>query len=272
MKETFQFDLAGIEDARKLDNYKIIEGDVKNGKCIVFFSGNGLYFPNTEQVLQHTIATNRYEWEKIAPTSYEKIIFIRDIYKQWYVHGINEEINSIALLYAFLLEEISGYQTTFIGSSAGGYAAVLLGEYCKADLIITLSGQFDLSLEKQKKETNKLLYEFNETKHMILDNLKNPNIIYFNPLYSDIDRPQLEVAENNLKITIVKIKSSFHGVPFYPFALKKVLSLDIPELKELSKVDHSMFWFSLKYCCWPDLYKWTTIQFKKVFQKIIKIN
>ena len=76
-------------------NYKIIHTKAKNKNAIIFFSGNGLYFPNEEKIFSETIIEkNRYEWENISDNKkiknkYSLIIFVRDIYKQWYLNGIN---------------------------------------------------------------------------------------------------------------------------------------------------------------------------------------
>ena len=49
------------------DNYKIIRTGSKTGRAIIFCSGNGLYFPNTEAEFTEKIINNdRYEWENLA--------------------------------------------------------------------------------------------------------------------------------------------------------------------------------------------------------------
>jgi hypothetical protein len=271
MNKKYQFSLANLGAARNLDNYKIITTNNQNGKCIVFFSGNGLYYPNTEAELNKTIVTDRYEWEKIYPHNYEKVIFIRDVYKQWYVEGINNEINSIDKLKVFLDKEIEGFNTTFIGSSAGGYASVLFGNLCGADLIISMSGQFDLTKEIKRAEANEILHKSNDSRYLRIDSLNNENVVYFTPCFSAIDMPQSKLAQQNTNIVIINIKSSSHGVPFAPFALKKILALDKHELYTLSARKHNMLLFSLKYAKWIDLYNWSYIQFKKFLSRM-KVN
>ncbi|WNC71179.1 hypothetical protein RGQ13_13745 [Thalassotalea psychrophila] len=267
MNSKYQFTLSNLNKARSLDNYKIINSSIKNGKCIVFFSGNGLYFPNTEEELNKTIDTDRYEWQKLYPKNYEKVIFIRDVYKQWYVEGINEEIDSIDKLKCFLDKEIEGFNTTFIGSSAGGYAAVLLGDICTVDLIISLSGQFDLTEEKKRSQANEILHHSPRLEYLQLANLTNKNIVYFYPRFSEYDKEQNLFAIKNKLITIIEINSSIHGVPFYPFALKKILGLDFVDFKKLSNKNHNMTLFSLKYCTCIDLLTWLKIQLSKTFSR-----
>ena len=77
-------------------------------KCFVFFSGNGIFFPNDYETAENTLVkNNRYEWQNIAQNDLirlqaGKIIFLRDVYKQWYITGINSRIDSIAKLFYFL--------------------------------------------------------------------------------------------------------------------------------------------------------------------------
>jgi hypothetical protein len=268
MTNSYQYSLTNMQEARRLDNYKIIKGNLKNGKCIVFFSGNGLYFPNIEKELNKIITDDKYEWEKLYPHNYEKIIFIRDVYKQWYIEGINTELDNIDKLKVFLDKEIKGYTTTFVGSSAGGYASVLFGNLCGADLSISLSGQFDLSEEKQRDGANEILNKSIDERYIDVSGLVNNNVVYFYPCYSKEDKHHKQLAQNNKNITIIEIKSSFHGVPFYPFALKKLLYLNIEQYKELSIKKHNMLIFSFKYCNWIDFYYWSSIQLKKLIMRI----
>ena len=133
------------------DNYKIIRTGNKTGRAIIFCSGNGLYFPNTEAEFTGKIITNdRYEWENLANDKrimkyYELIIFIRDIYKQWYITGINSRINTVEKTANFLKDLTAGLEITTCGSSAGGYAAVLFAHFLKAERFFSLSGQFSIT-------------------------------------------------------------------------------------------------------------------------------
>ena len=83
------------------DNYKIIRTEASTRRAIIFFTGGGLYFPNTEaNFIENVIVQDRYEWANIASDSfiqqyYELIILVLDIYKQWYVDGINSRCSNI---------------------------------------------------------------------------------------------------------------------------------------------------------------------------------
>lgn len=130
-------------------NYEVI--DYNNSKvCYIFFSSHGLFFPNTIEEFQNKIVEeNRYEWKHMASNK-EVIaksgrhIFVRDIYKQWYIKGINNEINSIEKLVLFLEELTKGYDIITVGSSAGGYAAALIAAKLSAKYCFDFSGQVSI--------------------------------------------------------------------------------------------------------------------------------
>lgn len=133
------------------DNYKVIDTGIRTGRAIIFFTSNGLYYPNTEEEFtQKVILEDRYEGENISRHRkirqyYERIIFVRDIYKQWYVNGINPRYNTADKV-AELLEELThGLKVTTFGGSAGGYAAVLFAYLLKAERFFSISGQFSIT-------------------------------------------------------------------------------------------------------------------------------
>jgi hypothetical protein len=132
------------------DNIRIINLHNNSDKCLLFCSGNSLYFPNTdEEYINKIKIQDRYEWENIAKRKMirkgvSKIIFIRDIYKQWYVTGINSKLNCIDKLVEYIKVETKNYRIISVGTSAGGYAAVLIGVLLNAYRIITISGQYNL--------------------------------------------------------------------------------------------------------------------------------
>jgi len=142
-----QFDLPLLETAySELDNYKIIENSKSTSKhVIIAFSGNGLYYPNEEHILQKKILEeDYYEWYNILKdeiSKYKKIIFVRDVRKTWYVDGINKKYNTIEKVFDLLKQVTSEYdEITCVGNSAGGYAAVLFGCLLNAKKIFTISG------------------------------------------------------------------------------------------------------------------------------------
>ena len=65
------------------DNYKIqYHNDVDNNECVIYFSSNGIWFPNTEEIFRREIIQNdRYEWIHRPYRMGRKNIFVRDICK-----------------------------------------------------------------------------------------------------------------------------------------------------------------------------------------------
>ncbi len=135
-------------------NYKVVTGNAisRKNKVILFFSGNGLYYPNTSEVFEEIILQkDRYEWENIArslASDYHELIFIRDVYKTWYSEGISAESPSIEATLSRLkkLTEKADYLVC-VGNSAGGYAALLFGCLLKANAIFSFSGFVNLDDE-----------------------------------------------------------------------------------------------------------------------------
>lgn len=62
--------------------------------CAIYFSSNDIYFPNTEEIFRKRIVEkNFFEWYHTRVKA-RKHIFVRDVFKQWYIEGINTIINS----------------------------------------------------------------------------------------------------------------------------------------------------------------------------------
>ena len=140
--------LESICKGRKLYNYKIENGFNQDNICMIYFSSNNIYFPDTEEAFQEIIIEkDRYEWENIAKKIHTtKKIFVRDIYKSWYIKGINEVVNTIEKLTELLINETCGYRVITVGNSAGGYCAILIGIKLKAEHILVFSPQNNLKI------------------------------------------------------------------------------------------------------------------------------
>ena len=142
-----------INSIYQTPNYKVIPGLADNDICVIFFSGNALYYPNTVDSFRRTIIyKDRYEWASVASKMIEyvsKIILVRDVKKSWYVDGINQECNSIDKVVKLLEPEIKGYRLFVYGNSAGGYMAMLAGTMLHAERIYNWGGQTDLYLKEE---------------------------------------------------------------------------------------------------------------------------
>lgn len=98
----------------KNSNYKILHGYAKNKRCYIFCASHGLYFPNDYATFEDAIIKkDRFEFWAVAgmllPYA-EKIILIRDVTKQFYTNGINENLNTIEKVADFLRAETNGYE------------------------------------------------------------------------------------------------------------------------------------------------------------------
>lgn len=78
--------------------------------CAIYFSSNDIYFPNTEEIFRKRIVEkNFFEWYHTRVKA-RKHIFVRDVFKQWYIEGINTIINSPEKMEEWLKTETLGYQ------------------------------------------------------------------------------------------------------------------------------------------------------------------
>ena len=238
-------------------NYKIEESSYQhfNDKiCCIYFSSNNIYFPNDEKTFQNRIIEkDYYEWYNTRLKRACKHIFIRDIKKQWYLNGINNEICSPALLFEFLVIQTKGYNVVTIGSSAGGYAAVLYGKLLNAKQIITFNGQFEINslLLSSAEKVDPLVFRFKDSKLRFYYDLKNvikswSNIYYFRSIRSFWDIKQFEHIKDEANLYSIGFKTNHHGIPFLKCNLEIVINFSENELRNLaSKIQHPIL-FSVK--------------------------
>lgn len=253
----FQVDAEIVNNVYNTHTNYIIEYNqtVPKEYCVVYFSSNDLYYPNNEVAFTESIINkNRFEWYKSRIPYGHKHIFLRDIKKQWYLTGVNATINNPQALFNFLLEETKGYKTILLGSSAGGFISVILGQLLNAERIYTFNGQFEiLSLLNKptaetidpvlfRNRTNKALLPYYNTVNFIT----NPDsIYYFHSSKSQWDREQWQKVKN-IPLHKISFATSNHGIPFLKSNLPAVLNLTIEELRALSgKTMHPLI-FSLK--------------------------
>ena len=206
-------------------NYTIRYCNPQSKLCLILFSGNGLYYPNTEEeFINRIIKDNRYEWQNITQGAVfkkkcAKIIFLRDIYKQWYITGINKTLNTIEKVINWLKKETEGYTIITAGTSAGGYAAVLFGISLKAEKIFSFSGQFFLTdieknpFLKQYSHTTQYNKYYDLSQFCILS--KSP-IFYFYPALCEYDVCQANAVKNIPTVYSFRIKSEVHGYTVLP--------------------------------------------------------
>lgn len=145
----FQVDSEIVRNSyENADNFLIIHDDSsKSNACAIYFSGHSIYFPNNEEAFKRNIVEkNRFEWFGLRIKNARKHIFVRDIHKQWYWSGINSKISTPESLLHTLKQETKGFdEIVCMGSSAGGYAAILFGCLLRAKAILAFSGRLEFS-------------------------------------------------------------------------------------------------------------------------------
>jgi hypothetical protein len=249
-----QFDIPALSLAYEGSaNYKIVDGESDSpDRCFVFFSSNGIYFPNTEAEFHRSIIQNdRYEWEKLAPpkTEFRKAIFVRDVRKTWYVDGISEDRKTIDSVCELLREETKGFaEVVCIGNSAGGYAATLFGIHLNAEKIFNISGFFEIA-SQVNEPTNLALqsaqFDPEKAKWFDLSLLlkKSECAIYFLfPENCELDKAQARIVENIHCVRTFAFDEDSHGACaqnfVYPFLFVK------------TKIELDRLFNRKKYKCW----------------------
>ena len=148
----------------KDDNFIVTEGEGKE-EVWIFFSGNGLYFPNDESTFRKVvIEQNRYEWTFVARCvrkRAKKIIFVRDVYKRWYLDGINASCDTPDKVAELLKREAAGAPVVTVGNSAGAYMALLIGTILEAKYVYAFNPQVCLSFVD--KDDHPLVHSYEGT-------------------------------------------------------------------------------------------------------------
>lgn len=227
----------------ELLNYKtqICEGDEY---IYIFFTSHGLYYPTTlEEFKKQVVENDRYEWENISKN--KKInnraieyIFIRDIYKSWCLQGINREFDTIDKVADFLAEKLKGKKVITVGSSAGGYMAIVFGLLIKASAIYAFAPQISLEVYDRFHEVKYLsdykikseVSQYLSLQKLLDDNVSSEVFAIF-PTMCEEDAAQLEIVESlkNERLHVLKVKYNQHGTPIYGESVVQILGGAISE-------------------------------------------
>lgn len=252
----FQVDSEIVQDVYKNnDNYLTSYNNNCKDKdtCAIYFSSNDIYYPNSEEVFkQRIVDKNFFEWYGTRIKNAYKHILLRDVHKQWYLSGINEKINSPEKLIEFLTLETKGCTITTVGSSAGGYAAVLYGSILKAKKAIVFNAQFEITslLSSSSRDIDPFIFRYQKlpvSKYYDIKPFidKDLEVFYFLSAKSTWDAEQHKHICDVDTINVIPFKTKHHGIPFLKSALSVVLNLDEATLKK-NKSKNNPIWFTVK--------------------------
>lgn len=205
------------------NNYLVETLETDEKIAVIYFSSRGLFDCKDPDEFKSKIAgRNWFEFYKTRINKASKHIFVRDVLCKWYSEGINTEINSPEKLLEFLRGEIKGYKVITVGSSAGGYAALLFGTLLKAEYIFAFSAQFEIA-EKYRNNYN------------AVEMIRNSDIpvFYMFPRYYEDDYAQFNKVKDIKNIHTLMILSPHHGVPIYKSILRKIINSDPERLKKI---------------------------------------
>lgn len=239
-------------------NYKIeYNNSCKKNICAIYFSSNDIYYPNNEEIFQKRIVEkNFFEWYNTRING-RKHIFLRDIFKQWYLEGINAELDSPEKIFEWLKRETEGYEVVTVGSSAGGYSAVLYGSLLKAQKVIAFNAQFSLKAiaDESGEKCNPLVYKYKNTdrsKYFELKDKISDSVNYFYFLSVGCENDMLQATKlftppiPPKSFNCLRFKTAHHGIPFLKVALVKVLNMGEKDLKGFSKKKNNPIWFTIR--------------------------
>lgn len=206
----------------------------------------GMYSPpfrpmtEEEDQLEDTIEKNKFEWENIAKsksilTKYGKMIFVRDMWKQWYINGINQKIDSVEKVIEFLRTETENMRVTTVGNSSGGYMATLVAQKLNAKMAYCVSGQFDIVDQISRQPVVRKAAEENYKYINIVRTITSTTVIYLYPALCEWDKQQADLVNNNNFVISIPFSNSKHGETCYGFNFPYILTCDKQIFEHLMK-------------------------------------
>lgn len=221
--------------------------------CAIYFSSHDIYFPDTEEMFRRRIVEkNVFEWYRCRVRGARKHIFVRDVFKQWYLSGVNADICSQQKLEDFLREQTAGYRVVTIGSSAGGYGAARFGQSLHAEKVICFNAQFSLqkyvddSTEQRYPLLNSILRDSPNGGGNILIPNDTPPIFYIFSTRSAEDVEQSALAVGFPNVRCIRFNSRKHGIPFLKVALPDFINQTTAELTRMAESEHNPIFFTIR--------------------------
>lgn len=244
MASVFQTGMDLVEKVwRTNKNYYIRDIDTANKKCLILFSSNGLYAPNTKEAFEEKIIKNdRYDFKNVTncrkvEKQFGRIIYVRDLWRAWYIRGINAAEDSIDKLIIKLKELTEGYQVVTAGSSAGGYMAVIAGIALHAEKVLCFSGQFYIEQHLRHKIMQKYEEDMERNKYFditgLIENTDVP-IIYFYPKGYAGDIKQAERVKDCENVIMFAFDYAEHAQTVVPYNFKYLFNMSVKRYRKLS--------------------------------------
>ncbi|MCM1303071.1 MAG: hypothetical protein NC305_08445 [Lachnospiraceae bacterium] len=228
-----------LAEQYKKENIKISFNAGKAGRgghCVIYCSSHNIWYPNAEKYFRESILNrDYYEWMKMSYIDSEKDIYLRDIYKSWYVSGVNAKLDSIDNLAEYLEKVVKEYKVITVGISAGGYLAVILGVLLNAERVYAFSAQFDLNGRELEKNAILQKYKNDAKKEKYYDLVpfikqSTVPIYYIYPMMNELDAVQKKRVENCSSVRILGLKSKKHGVVILRSNLPDILKMQVQDL------------------------------------------
>lgn len=245
-KEVYETNIDIVwERWRNNDNFIVKEHKNDGKKCLILCSDNGLFHPFTEQsFLEKIIESDKYQFlritdEDIFEKTFARIIYIRDIWRSWYLLGLNEQIDTIDKIIDKMRELTDGYETIVAGVSSGGYMSTILGCKLNAKAIFSFSGQFCLTPWLKARMFPGYVNDSKRNKYFDIVSLvqkSNVDIYYFYPFYSKIDSQQVAYISqfNDIdNLHIMSFDHGKHGRVVTPHTFKYLFCMDNSKLNKL---------------------------------------
>lgn len=91
-----------------------------------------------------------FEWEGVLRAVNCHKLFLKDSHQHWYhggLDGLGDTLDETVANIRSLMEEWGATRIMCLGSSMGGYGALLLGALLRADLIVAISPQVNITAE-----------------------------------------------------------------------------------------------------------------------------
>jgi len=242
VKKPFYISNALVLDAwRRGPNWLEVPGENPEGPVYIYFSSNGIYFPNTEEVFLEKIGKqDRYEFLKSRCPDASLHVFVRDVHKQWYVRGVSREMPTFNSVIEFLDLRYKGRDLVTVGVSAGGVAAIVAGVKLSAIRAIAICPQLHLLQTARKKgwrgyEYVRELAEFNQFEPLlnaaaIILSSPKTKVTYIASVNSEEDESDIEIAKGLQNVNCILVQNSVHGVPFIPTIMSEFLQLENQKL------------------------------------------